>query len=292
MLTALVLSLLAADCAECHKEQAASFYKSRHATAGVEPVYTVSYANAQSPWCQECHRPIGKMPGLICLSCHRVPGGKDKKAIRGPHEPKLAAAADRHPITVEPNLGTVACVFCHEFKAPFLINEEPWVKPSSLPMQRTPSEMKEWSATAKCTQCHDPHQSKGAHDLPTLRSALRFDVRAVPGGTDVEVQAVGTGHRFPTGDVFRRLTIDVCDDAACTKKKGQARVGVEVGYRQGVWAPDFATTLADGEKRVFHLPPAKFWRSQFFFGNVDFEPQLTGKDVAVDVASGAVAGTE
>ncbi|MCA3011715.1 MAG: hypothetical protein INH41_04870 [Myxococcaceae bacterium] len=287
MATLLLIVLLGADdCARCHREQAAAHASSRHATAAREPVFTVSMENARSPWCLTCHQPERGAAGLTCRSCHGVKG--QPGAVLGVHGRRLAGVA-AHPIVVEPALSTSSCRGCHEFPSPSF-DHLGRVTLSPRPMQATVSEMLAHDPSLTCAACHDVHAPRGAHDPATLRKGLRLSARAVDGGTELSVTAVGTAHRLPTGDSFRRLVLSVCDDPECRRPRGQEVLGPTFAYADGVNYPVFDKTLRDGETRVLRLPAARYWRAQFFFGNAAFEDTLRARDVLDDLGGGEVPG--
>ena len=118
-----------------------------------------------------------------------------------------------------------------------------------------------------CQGCHMPqgrHVMSGAHDVELLRGALAV---AVSDGA-LTVTSVGVGHSFPTGDVFRHLTVEVREDGGAP---GAWRVVARLGRRfdtrldgetllaRKVETAD--TSLRPGEARVVRLPAAaKSWR--------------------------------
>ncbi len=103
------------------------------------------------------------------------------------------------------------CAACHEFVGHEV--KDGVTTLSALPMQSTFSEWMAWrdhSGDARtCQHCHMP---EGRHDfdgtsVAVLRQSL--DVAFDGDGDDVVVvvAAVDVGHLFPTGDVFRHLTL-------------------------------------------------------------------------------------
>ena len=280
-LVALVLA--AADCAQCHKQQAEAFAGSRHSTAAIEPIFTVSYANAHSPWCLECHQPTRRAKGLTCQACHG--SASDPRAVVGTHAPRKDTSKS-HPVIVEPGLTVSACSRCHEFNAPYLSGSMNPMRLSNMPMQSTVMDMLAFDAGAQCTDCHDPHRPHGAHDPATLKSGVKITARATDGGTELEITAINTAHRFPTGDSFRRLVLSVCDDQACTHPIAEDYVGPHFVYAEGAFAAQFDRTLHSGETKIFQFPAARWWRARLFFGNRDFEVSLKPHDIYDDVGGG------
>jgi hypothetical protein len=274
-----VLAFASADCAGCHPAQAEAFATSRHAIASELPIFQVSAAKASTPWCASCHRPAGaRVAGLECASCHAV--GGDATAIRSTRTPSREALA-AHRIVVAPS----QCTSCHEFATPLPDHLDPVVY-SSQPLQATVSELTRSDPRARCVDCHDPHRPLGAHDPALLRSAVEITARSTTDGVEVTLVAKRVGHRFPTGDPFRRLVVSVCEDATCEHVVGKHVVGRSFALREGVWAPVIDHTLADGETRVVRLPAGGWWRADFFYGDPRLQATLPAADVSLELASG------
>jgi nitrate/TMAO reductase-like tetraheme cytochrome c subunit len=277
-----VLAFASADCAGCHPAQAEAFASSRHANAAELAVFKASAAKANTRWCASCHRPAGeRVAGLECASCHAVDG--DPSAIRSARPPSREALAV-HRVVVEPSQ---RCASCHEFATPLPDHLDPVIY-SSQPLQATVSELAKSDPRARCTDCHDPHRPAGAHDPDMLRSAVEITARSTSDGVEVRIVAKRTGHRFPTGDPFRRLVISVCDDAACEHVIGKHVVARGFALRDGVWAPVLDRTLRDGETRVVRFAAGQWWRADFFYGDSRFEAALPATEVSVELGSGPI----
>ena len=196
----------------------------------------------------------------------------------GCHEARSAAPAPGHVAALrsrEELRSATACKDCHEFATPAF--DDGAARPTSLPMQSTYSE---WVAYRRagggetCQGCHMPqgrHVMSGAHDVDLLRGALAV---AVSAGA-LTVTSVGVGHSFPTGDVFRHLTVEVREDGGAP---GAWRVVARLGRRfdtrldgetllaRKVETAD--TSLRPGEGRVVRLPAAaKSWRVRYHYGS-------------------------
>jgi hypothetical protein len=257
MTSLILLSVLGATCAECHKTQAEAFAASRHARAFEVPVFAVSYPRAKTTWCLRCHLPEGRPhSGLTCESCHRV------ESAEGDH-PKLALRV---------------CAACHEFNSPLPPQLEP-VTYSDQPLQTTVSE----SGAKACAGCHDPHAALGSHDLSTLKSALRFE--AWQGELTVTASA---GHHFPTGDPFRRLEIVSCDDPQCTVVLERQRLAHNFGFRDGKWKLVRDSSLADGASRTLKFTQGRFWRATYCYGDPRLESGLPAEEISVVVGAGTL----
>lgn len=89
-------------------------------------------------------------------------------------------------------------------------------------MQTTVRELQRGAASAGCADCHMPKtQGSSSHDFQRvrdpawLRSKLQITARARrDGGAQFVLRAVGVGHAFPTGDLFRRLKLEMSWHAA------------------------------------------------------------------------------
>lgn len=284
MTPALLLVLLSAgECAQCHQRVAADFAQSRHARARTLPVFALSFPHAGTPWCLGCHQPEGRgTEGHTCETCHRDASGvKNTRAT--------AEGTKAHPVAVDLAFPATSCARCHEFTSPFPGHLNPVVL-SNEPLQLTSSEQQKAMPGATCVTCHDPHRAPGAHDAAMLAKAISVKGRATDGGVELELQIGKTGHRFPTGDPFRRLVLSTCADAACSDLVSRRSLSRSIGLSAdgGVWATLRDTTLASGERRTISLSGGRFWSARYYFGDPRFEPQLPAEEVFVEVARGIV----
>jgi hypothetical protein len=278
----LLLALAAEDCAGCHAVEAAAFATSRHAQARRLPVFTRSFAQAQTPWCLSCHQPEGAGEGLRCQTCHGA-----MAAVKSGRPPS-AKALEAHPVTVEADFEMKACARCHEFTSPLPGHLWPVVL-SNESLQATVSEQRAAMPGARCATCHDPHRAAGAHDAVMLRKAIAVSAEAVDGGVEIALEVGRTGHRFPTGDVFRRLLVSTCLDPECSAVAGRQRFSRSIGSRDGgAWTTVRDTTLAPNRRVVLVLPSAPFWRARYFFGDPRFERGLPEDEVFVELGGGAL----
>jgi len=256
------------ECASCHPAQAAAFEASRHAVAGELAIFTVSEGNAKTAWCATCHRPAPR--GLDCTSCHAA-----GDAIRT-WRPPTRAARSAHAIVVD---AAPPCARCHEFNTPLPDHLDPVVY-SDQPLQRTVTE----AGGARCVDCHDPHTPRGSHDAAMLRRAVAISARATRDATIIRIAAQRVGHRFPTGDPFRRVVIAVYGDGPAPL--ATATIGKQLALVAGVWAPVRDRTLADGEVREIRLPRATRWTAVYAYGDPRFERALPASEVSIELAGG------
>jgi hypothetical protein len=208
-----------ARCEACHAEVAAEWRGSLHRASYVDPAYARALAAEPTPFCRGCHAPeappeleVSEATGAIgtaCVTCH-VTGDA---VLAAPHAGTNRAP---HRVTRDARFASaLACAPCHEFDFP--VAGVP--RPREL-MQSTVHEhdASPYAALA-CAECHMPIVGDAAHRhrshaFPASRSpeVLRAaaSVRAErfgPSSVRVTIAAGEVGHAFPTGDLFRRLTV-------------------------------------------------------------------------------------
>lgn len=197
----------AGGCEACHAPIAREWRASLHAQAFQHATFQRAYAVEPMPFCVECHAPeaVPSAPrapeadlGVACVSCH--PGGA-RTAARG----------------APPDVADRSCARCHEFPYP------DGLAPGRL-LQKTASEHAASSlARVSCIQCHMPrtasasghldHTFAASRDEALVRAAARITARREPGAVVVRFERRAVGHAFPTGDLFRRLSVTVSTDA-------------------------------------------------------------------------------
>ncbi len=162
-----------------------------HHASFSSPDFQRSYRAEPRPYCVACHAPLASAAdGVGCVACHVVAPGH-------------TAATNRTQAT------TKGCAGCHDFDVPG----------SSAILQGTEREHRLSAfASTSCEACHMAALGGGRRDH-------RFDVSRNPrvlgnairvqyahwydGALVVALVSHGVGHRFPTGDIFRRLTVTV-----------------------------------------------------------------------------------
>ena len=147
-----------------------------------------------------------------------------------------------HPVRVDPGLKTGLCAGCHEF--PFAVPRGKGFVLVDAPMQSTFTEWRKAEQPA-CSSCHlaQGHAFPGGHDVALVRRSLEVQVV----GDELELSTAGVGHRFPTGDVFRRLMIEVSEPGQRWRRVGS------LGRRfEGMKLVE-DTTLEPGVPRRFAL---------------------------------------
>jgi len=249
-------------CGGCHGAAFAEWSGSGHASAWTNPLFRAGFQVEPRRFCVECHAPVAERAaeGIGCLGCHEA-------RAAAPAPGHVAALRSREELR-----SATACKDCHEFTTPAF--DDGAARPTSLPMQSTYSE---WVAYQRaggsqtCQGCHMPqgrHVMSGAHDVELLRGALSV---AVSDGA-LTVTSVGVGHSFPTGDVFRHITVEVREDSGAWRvvarlgRRFDTRLDAETQLARKVETAD--TSLRPGEARVVRLPPAaKIWRVRYHYGS-------------------------
>jgi Cytochrome c554 and c-prime len=211
-------------CVTCHTPQAAEWRASQHRSAHDDPDFLRAMLHERQSFCRSCHAPeadpartpersVGAI-GVACVTCH-LPHGIDPAdgtlAVPGRSTPD--AAPGHALLRVEAFAGVDACGGCHEFSFP---------RVPALAMQSTLTEHAQSRfAAVPCAECHMPwvgegpqrhrsHAFAASRDPVMLGSAVDVRAERAPGGRIVLQLTPGRiGHAFPTGDLFRRLWVDV-----------------------------------------------------------------------------------
>jgi D-alanyl-D-alanine dipeptidase len=250
-----------AACAGCHPARTVEWEGSGHAQSWTSRLFQAGLAVERRQFCVDCHVPTPSVAdaarGIGCGDCH------------APAEPHGARAVAR--LRAED-----ACKSCHEFATPEW--EGGVMRMTALPMQSTYSEWlayRQAGGAGTCQSCHMPggdHATHGAHDVDLLRRAL--DVRATVGGgaATFTVRSVGVGHRYPTGDLFRSLTLEV-DDGGGWRTVARAGRAFDTRLDEVTLAAHKIetanTTLAPGETRTVTVvaPAPLAWRVRYHYGS-------------------------
>jgi hypothetical protein len=171
-----------AACASCHEDIAREWRASLHRQSAVDPVYRRAFAREPLAFCSACHDPLSDPAlGTGCISCHDGHGA---------------------PMRARP------CADCHDFASPDGHDK----------MQLTSTEHRaSVHAASSCASCHMPRAADGhpshafhasrAPDL--LRRAATITATRTDQAVIVTFAARDVGHALPTGDIFRRLRIEV-----------------------------------------------------------------------------------
>ena len=261
-------SLSARGCAACHAEVYADWSTTRHRLAWDNAVFQDGFAREPLPRCIHCHAPlaaqraaVGSLPrrkppgitvapaadlhapppieagllheGISCAVCHIRDGAiLVAKAVQPKDQTPM------HDVRVTPSLrDPVFCANCHQFG----------FSGSSLQMQTTYDEWQRYQAgggEGTCQSCHMPggrHLFRGAWDVPLLRRSLGW--RFTPSTHTLSLWSKEVGHHYPTGDLFRHLTVEADVDGGWQEI---ARLGRTYGD----------PVVAADDRRASNLDPA------------------------------------
>ncbi len=184
-------------CASCHAAEVLEWRTSQHQVSFMSPDFQRSYRAERRELCVDCHAPLRTADGardvasgIGCNACHVVSEGHVAQT-----------AGDR------PHVTTKACASCHDFDFPGTraILQSTEREHAQSPFAATP-----------CAGCHMKPRARGLRDHRfdvTRNRELLADaiyVQSTRFTGDVVIVTLATksvGHRFPTGDIFRRLTL-------------------------------------------------------------------------------------
>lgn len=285
-------------CGDCHGVAFESWRASAHALAATNPLYQAGLRVEPRRFCVDCHTSAAARAeaGIGCASCHAAREGGPPA---GGHAVALRARVDlRDP---------AFCRDCHEFATPAFEGAE--MRMTDLPMQRTYSEWLAYRAgggEGTCQSCHMPggdHRMRGAHDVELLRRSLSVTAAADGAGTRLTLASVGVGHGFPTGDLFRHLTVEVrtagdADDGAwrTVDRMGRTFETRFDGAKQQAYKVETAdTALVPGVPRIVRLAStqaALTWRVRYHYGSERDEKRAaaSAEDLFATLATGCSPG--
>lgn len=201
-----------AECRSCHEEVWDEWYGSHHQISYENPEVRKLSNDFRNKECQSCHlpQPISvtgyerrSLPrqsrfseGVGCISCHL---GADGRVIGR----RAREDVPCKPVANEEFVTEKFCASCHNQH--YTTDQ---YRSSHYP-----------EAGVSCASCHmeevershggigRKHVFPGAHDLPTLRSAARFEARFEDGKLVVETENVGAGHNMPTEERHRAVDV-------------------------------------------------------------------------------------
>lgn len=295
-------TLSARECQPCHEREYQQWSGSRHARAWSNSLFTASFAESGASGCVNCHAPLTEQraqhfqgeatkpslleEGVNCAACHLREGTLLTR--RQPSD----AALEAHPMRQEPALGTADfCGGCHEFPFPEHV--------TGPLMQGT---LTEWRASTaarqdqNCQSCHMPegaHAFPGGHDVDFVRGALEVTwSRASPLKACAVVRAKNVGHALPTGDLFRRLRLRLCEDAACERPVRQRWLSRRIIATSGSTLRETDTRIpANGERtECFEWDKERapaHWALELFYAEPRIEPHLPASEARAVLLSGS-----
>lgn len=215
-------------CRRCHADAAHEWSGSQHAGSWSSDAFQHAFTVEPRAFCQRCHAPeedartaVGDVSsaaaslGVGCVTCHVQPGTDVVLAAPRSEGPE-PASDDRspHPLARSASFaGPQACKSCHEFSFPdAALREHP------LAMQSTITEhARSAAADRSCADCHMPrgtdgdrsHAFAGAYDPATLARALEIEATREGLTVRLRLRPGEVGHAVPTGDLLRRLMVEV-----------------------------------------------------------------------------------
>lgn len=219
----------AKECENCHKEIYTEWTASRHKVSFTNELYKESHEREPLTWCVNCHAPlvsgIGERifseEGISCIVCHKRNG-----KILTAHIPTNPKAHEY--LEVKEMRRSEFCANCHQFNFPVGTGNVPHknFKYSDQPMQNTFTEwqMSYFYEKETCQDCHMPttkqgrktHMFQGGHNKDFLNKTFSLELESIS-KTEIKLIVKGSrlGHAFPTGDLFRTLSVRLLD------KKGE-----------------------------------------------------------------------
>lgn len=241
-------------CAGCHAAEVREWRTSQHQTSFVSQDFQRSYRAEPREFCVDCHAPLRTADGardvasgIGCNACHVVSEGHAARSTR-----------DR------PRVATNACASCHDFDVPGTraVLQSTAREHAVSPFSDTP-----------CTECHMKPRARGLRDhrfdvtrnRELLAAAIRVQSTRFTGDAVIVTLATnGVGHRFPTGDIFRRLTLTLTamnDDgsviAGDTFHMGRDWDGHRASQRAGATENVTSDTRLTAAPREFRLASAR-----------------------------------
>jgi hypothetical protein len=205
-------------CEGCHRDIAAEWRASLHHAAHREPTFVAQLAREPFAFCTHCHAPEAAPGeregprvdlGVGCVTCHLV--GEAVLAAPGKE-----SRADAHPTARAAAFAAPpACAGCHEFAFPDQRGPRP------LMMQMTVSEHAASAhADQSCAACHMPlvagpngphrsHRFGASRDEAMVRAAVAIERTFAEGELALRLRPGEVGHAFPTGDMLRRLSLEI-----------------------------------------------------------------------------------
>lgn len=197
------------SCGSCHLKQYEEWEESRHHLAYTNNIFQDGLSVENRSECKNCHGPLenNRNEGINCSVCHL-------------RENEILTSSDRLDSSAHSfkktniMISSEFCANCHQFN--FHKLKEDLTFFSKNPMQNTYEEWKEYIRKTEnpqtCQGCHMPngaHIFRGAHNLDFLRASIRIKTSRNKDQIKLVLYTEGLGHNFPTGDLFRHLTLEI-----------------------------------------------------------------------------------
>lgn len=209
-------------CIKCHKLQYNEWKRSRHSQSWSNQIFQEGYLVETQDRCIYCHAPLKEQfleikndliapkkqanEGVNCIACHVFKGDVVGSSIQSFH-----ATDDETSSSVKK--GPQLCASCHQFDINKNVNGNILMTP--LNAQNTYIEWKDYQSKGgdkTCLDCHMPkgsHSFKGAHHQDMLEKSIEITHETNSAGVKFHLRPRNIGHRLPTGDVFRNITLEV-----------------------------------------------------------------------------------
>jgi hypothetical protein len=288
------LTVSARSCLPCHADVVTQWSESAHGGAFTNSLFRASFKYERRAWCVNCHAPLPEQAsgplrgeGVNCAACHMRDG-----AILAAR-PATAAAAQAHPIVVEPRLAQAdLCAGCHQFNWPLTM--EP-VLYGPHPMQNTVAEWQERQDAKTCVDCHmvGGHRMPGGHDVGWVRRALEVSIAARSRQQlRVQLRSHDVGHAVPSGDPFRRLVVQLCASPACTPPLQELFFGRRFDSRHNGALVGDSTVPAGGTRALDLRAPAgaRFWRLVYRYVASGTQRDLDADEAEQEISNGRIGG--
>ncbi|MBX3213635.1 MAG: hypothetical protein KF850_16475 [Labilithrix sp.] len=292
-------------CIACHADAARTWQGSMHHASASNSAYETAVYAEPLAFCRRCHAPHGdpsretgeaaRQAGITCTTCHLRPG--DARTVLA--SPRAGPSSAPHGVERSAALGQAVCARCHEFDFPDARGER---------MQKTATEHRASAyAAVSCASCHMPaagghrsHAFAASRDASALARAVSVDAGRDGDQLRFVLEPRGVGHAFPTGDLFRRLTLTVVsEDAAgrplATKRRyfgrvfGPVRSGGEIVRREIADERLFARTEVTFALAPRTDPTTVRW--QLDYERVAFSPTRHPEDAVVEGSVTLARGT-
>jgi len=312
-----------ARCGTCHAQQYTDWHQSRHRVAHSNAIYQAGLIAEPQPFCVHCHSPDAdqsaevlqnldwyraqdpresargatsdaKKPetsadhGIHCAVCHF----RDGQVLA----PEVNGRAPHASTAVREMLSGDFCAGCHQFRMPAFHNGA--LSLTDVEMQSTWSEWTAWGGKESCQDCHMPdgrHLFRGAHDRQWLKQSVLVKAKLARETATFRMRSLGVGHHFPSGDLFRNLTLELKtgDDWAVIDRIGREFTLVMDEQTTEV-SKELSrdTALRPGEWREVSTPAVagQQWRLRYHYGSENDEHRglLDPEEIVLTLLEGSL----
>ncbi|MDX1957995.1 MAG: ammonia-forming cytochrome c nitrite reductase subunit c552 [Leptospiraceae bacterium] len=221
------------SCKSCHNETHYDWEHSRHKVSWTNPIFQDGFSVEKIITCIDCHSPLKEQvssilknenttnplvqEGVNCATCHL----RENSILS--NNPLLFSNPNHkipHKLTYSRELGSSEfCAGCHEFQFHKVQNGKLVLLEEK--MQTTYSEWKEFISKTEsqetCQSCHMPdrkHSFQGAHDQNRVKQSVGLKLSRTKDQVQFQIFSIGIGHNFPTGDLFRNITLEVKEEGS------------------------------------------------------------------------------